>query len=124
VDLVAGKRILVVEDEALIAVMLVDILKGLGAEVVGPAATVEQALTIVESVTIDAAILDVNLRNVRVDPLSDKLRARGVPLVFATGYGKSFTATTKGAPVLDKPYSSESVASALRLCLTPPALHL
>lgn len=122
-DLVAGKRILVVEDEALIAALLVDILKELGAEVVGPAATVEQALAIVERETIDAAILDVNLRNVRVDPLADKLRAQGVPLVFTTGYGKSFSATTKGAPVLDKPYSSESVASALRLCMAPPALH-
>jgi len=122
-DIVAGRRILVVEDEALVAAMLLDILADLGAVVVGPAATVEQALLIAESEEIDAAILDVNLRNVRVDPLADMLRAREVPVVFTTGYGQSVTATTKGAPVLDKPYSSERVASALRLCLSslPPS---
>ena len=116
-DLVTGKKILVVEDEALVAAMLVDILKSLGAEIVGPAATLERALAIAEDATIDAAILDVNLRDVRVDPLADRLRKRGVPLVFTTGYGQSAVQTAQGAPVLDKPYSSERVASALRFCL-------
>ena len=118
-DLVTGKKILVVEDEALVAAMLVDILKSLGAEIVGPAATLERALAIAEDATIDAAILDVNLRDVRVDPLADRLRKRGVPLVFTTGYGQSAVQTAQGAPVLDKPYSSERVASALRFCLAP-----
>ena len=117
-DIIVGKRILVVEDEALVAAMLVDILEELRAKVVGPAATLEQALAMAEGTLIDAAILDVNLRNVRVDPLADKLRERGVPLVFTTGYGTSIPATTKQAPVLDKPYSGARVASALHICLT------
>ena len=116
-DIIAGKKILVVEDEALVAAALVDTLTSLGAEIVGPAATLARAFAIAEDATIDAAILDVNLRDVRVDPLADRLRERGVPIVFTTGYGQSAIQTTKGAPVLDKPYSSERLASALRLCL-------
>jgi len=84
-----GKRILVVEDEALIAAMVEDMLMELGATVVGPASSIAQALVLVNSDDFDAAVLDVNIRSEQVDPIADILMARNVPIVFATGYGAS-----------------------------------
>lgn len=89
----AGWRILVVEDEYLIAMDLADRLGDLGAEVIGPAGSVAQALEIVESgaCRIDGAVLDVNLRDERVYPVADALTARGVRFVFASGYDAGLT---------------------------------
>jgi CheY-like chemotaxis protein len=80
-------RILVVEDEYLIAVTLRDQLEGVGSIVVGPVPSVERAIKAIESdPEIDAAILDVNLGGVKVYPVADALLARKVPFVFASGY--------------------------------------
>ena len=68
-----GKRILVVEDEALIAVMVEDMLSEMGSIVVGPAATIEQALALARAEEIDGAVLDVNVRGERIDPVADAL---------------------------------------------------
>jgi CheY-like chemotaxis protein len=83
-----GSRLLVVEDEYLIAADLKDSLESLGAEVVGPAASVEEALRLIETSgdKLDGAVLDVNLRGERVFPVADALGARGVPFIFASGY--------------------------------------
>jgi CheY-like chemotaxis protein len=108
-----GKRILVVEDEALIAVMVEDMLTDMGSVVVGPAATIEQALALARSEEIDGAVLDVNVRGERIDPVADALSARGVPMLFATGYGEVRLASGAAATVIDKPYTQEKLARGL-----------
>jgi DNA-binding LytR/AlgR family response regulator len=83
-----GRRLLVVEDEYLIAADLTASLESLGVEVIGPAASVEEALSLVENNRgrLDGAVLDINLRDQRVYPVADLLTACGVPFVFTTGY--------------------------------------
>ena len=84
--MVAVHRVLLVEDEYLLAARVADEF-GLGVEAVGPAASVEQALELIEhGGHLDAAVLDINLRGDVVYPVADALRARGVPFVFVTGY--------------------------------------
>jgi DNA-binding response OmpR family regulator len=112
-----GKRILVVEDEALIAVMVEDMLIDMGSDVVGPAATIEAALALARAEAIDAAILDVNVRGERIDPVADALMARGVPVLFATGYGEVKLASGATATVIDKPYTQEKLARGLALAM-------
>ena len=80
-------RILVVEDEAMIAMLVEEMVLDFGSEVVGPAAKMEEALRLASDASLDAAILDVNVGGAVVYPVADLLRARGVPIIFATGYG-------------------------------------
>lgn len=82
------RRVLVVEDEYLIAADLAEWLAGCGIGVVGPAGSVEDALKLVETegARIDGGVLDVNVGDQRVYPVADALAARGIPFVFATGY--------------------------------------
>lgn len=108
-----GKRILVVEDEALIAVMVEDMLSEMGCSVVGPAATIAQALELAQASDVDGAVLDVNVRGERIDPVADVLAARGVPMLFATGYGEVRLASGAPATVIDKPYTQEKLARGL-----------
>ena len=115
-----GKRILLVEDEVLIAEMVVDMLEGLGATVIGPATALETGLTLAASEDFDAAVLDVNLRGKRIDPIADVLIARGVPVVFATGYGKAAGTARGDAEAIDKPYTQDRLASALWRAMTAP----
>ena len=112
-----GKRILVVEDEALIAVMVEDMLMEMGSDVVGPAATIEAALAMARVEAIDAAILDVNVRGERIAPVADALMARGVPVLFATGYGEVKLASGAATTVIDKPYTQEKLARGLALAM-------
>jgi CheY-like chemotaxis protein len=84
-----GRRVLVVEDEYLLAKGILDEFAKLGVETIGPANTVERALELVEhGGHLDGAVLDVKVRDDMVFPVADALRARGVPFVFATGYKK------------------------------------
>jgi DNA-binding response OmpR family regulator len=108
-----GKRILVVEDEVLIAVMVEDMLSDLGTTVIGPAATISDAMALAEAEDIDAAILDVNVRGVRIDPVAEVLRARSIPVLFATGYGEVKLLNGQQATVIDKPYSREKLLHGL-----------
>ena len=98
----SGKRVLVVEDEAMIADMVEDMLSQLGA-VVGPAGTLAKGLELARSEVLDAAMLDVNIRSERIDPMVEVLRARAVPFVFATGYGDAIGAAMAGVNILEKP---------------------
>jgi len=82
----AGRRVLIVEDRYLIASEIAEDVRGLGAEVAGPCATVAQATELVAREEVDAALLDVNLDGELVFPLADLLAAKGVPIVFLTGY--------------------------------------
>lgn len=82
-----GKRILVVEDDYIIAIDLALTLEECGAEVIGPAGSVADACELIASEgRLDGAVLDINLGRERAFPIADELRARGVPFVFATGY--------------------------------------
>jgi CheY-like chemotaxis protein len=110
---IPGKRVLVVEDEVLIAEMVVDMLKDLGATVVGPATSLAEGLALARSEKIDAAVLDVNLRGESIDPIAELLQGRGIPVLFATGYGMAAASSRRNAPVIDKPYTQERLASAL-----------
>ena len=84
---VRGLRVLIVEDEVLISMLLEEILGELGCEVVGTPSTVAAALDIIDRTALDAATLDLNLAGEDSDPVAVALAARGTPFVFATGYG-------------------------------------
>lgn len=113
-----GKRILIVEDEPIVAMAVEDILLDLGCDVVGPAYTLGQALDLVEKETFDAAVLDINLHGERSYPAAEALASLGVPFAFATGYApyRSHFDTTI-APVLEKPYSRAQLEALLRRIL-------
>ncbi|HYZ41376.1 MAG TPA: response regulator [Stellaceae bacterium] len=82
-----GMKILVVEDEFLVAMLLQDMLESAGCTVSGPIAHVAEALDAVDHETYDAAVLDVNLGGERIDPVAHALSDRNIPFVFVTGYG-------------------------------------
>jgi len=118
--MVAGKRILLVEDEALIAILLEDMVAALGATVVGVEAQLDAAIARAETEDLDGAILDVNLGGQRSYGVADALRLRGIPYVFATGYGEfGVDQSHRDAPVLVKPYSDADVAQALETLFAP-----
>ena len=116
----SGKRVLVVEDEALVAAMVEDILADLGAVLVATATNIDRATELAQSETIDVAVLDVNVRGRRVDPVADILRQRGIPFVFATGYGATMSTASRDV-VIDKPYTPAKLAEALARALGLPA---
>lgn len=106
-----GKRILVLEDEFLIALEASEALEDFGATVVGPAHDIETALELVRSSVIDAALLDVNIRGALSLPVAAALEEKGVLVVFATGYGDSLATGGHGA-VIGKPYTRSQLAEA------------
>jgi CheY-like chemotaxis protein len=111
---IRGLRLLVVEDEALVAMLLEDMLIDLGCTVVGIAGNIPDALSRLVNTDADGAVLDVNLGGEMVFPVADALAARGTPFVFATGYGRTgLDERYPRAPVLTKPYSRDALAEAL-----------
>ena len=99
------QRVLIVEDEALVGMALEDALQFLGMDVAGVAGTVDEALAHIESNKFDGAILDVQLHGKTVLPVAELLERRGIPFVFATGYGKAGVPEKyRDAPVLQKPF--------------------
>jgi PAS domain S-box-containing protein len=114
-----GARVLIVEDAVLLALELETGLSEAGASVVGPAYELEEALALLDQ-PIDAAVLDANLNGRSVTPVAELLQQRGVPFVFATGYGE--TGGAPGgftAPVIRKPYDVTQVAAAVAELLAP-----
>ena len=106
----AAKTIMVVEDEALVALSLHDFLSELGYSVVGPVGRVTEALRILNQRPVDAAILDVNLAGEFVYPLAELLRARNIPFVFATGYSsESIDPRFGDISVLQKPIDRQTL---------------
>jgi CheY-like chemotaxis protein len=118
-----GRRVLVVEDEAMIAMLVEDMLADLGCVVVGPANRLEEAMELLASdAAVDVALLDVNLAGQPVFTLADALRARHIPAIFATGYGEvGLREVDRGAPVLHKPFRATELASALAEALRKTA---
>ena len=111
----AGRRVLVVEDEPLIAMLLEDMLSDLSVEAAQMADSVPAALEAVAGLEgVDGAILDMNLRGRSVEPVADALADRGIPFVFASGYGADGVVDRhSGAPVLAKPFRKEALEQAL-----------
>lgn len=107
-----GLRVLLVEDEMLVCMDIEDMLAELGCTVVGPAASVDQALEFIRDELVDMAVLDVNLGKERSYPVADKLRARGVPFLLSTGYAE-VEVEYRDHPRLQKPFSQQQFADAL-----------
>jgi len=100
-----GLRVLIVEDEALIAMLIEDMLVDLGCIVVGVANSLEAGLKQVVSEEFDAAVVDVNLNGAESYPIAHSLKARSIPFVFSTGYGgKALPQALRNVPVLVKPF--------------------
>jgi CheY-like chemotaxis protein len=111
-----GLRVLLVEDEDLVAMVIEDHLLDLGCEVAGVACRLEDALEKAREIDVDAALLDVNLAGQLSYPVALALQERGVPFTFVTGYGlKGVPAELTGAAVIAKPFTEGQIASALKL---------
>jgi DNA-binding LytR/AlgR family response regulator len=120
-DFLMDKRILVVEDEFILASDLAHFLESRGAKIVGPASSVESALPLVEGQQLDGAVLDVNLGKERVYPVADALTARGVPIVFATGYDellmqREYIAVPRCLKPINKDALVKALARAMSTC--------
>ena len=101
-----GLRVLIVEDEFMIAMAVEAVVIDAGGVVVDIAATLDQALAIAQSADFDAALLDINLNGDTSFPVADVLRERGIPYAFVTGYGRQMVPHQfSDAPVLTKPYA-------------------
>lgn len=113
--IVSGRRVLVVEDEYLVALGLDDNLRSLGYTVVGPVASLAAALAAASTERLDAAILDVNLAGEPVYPAAAILSERGIPFIFCSGYTGSVRMPPEfaDAPRVAKPYTSRVIADAL-----------
>ena len=106
----AGRRILVVEDEMLIAACIEEILQNLGCIVVGPAGRLDTALRLAADEALDAAVLDVNIRGEQVYPVAEKLIQRRIPFVLASGYGNwALPEAFRDQPRLTKPFTHKQL---------------
>ena len=117
----AAKRVLIVEDEALLALHLEDLLTDLGHQVVGHAMRVDVAMELARAGDIDFAILDINVAGTKSFPVADILCERSVPFTFATGYGaEGLMDGYRDFPVLRKPYTQKdlerTIAQVFREC--------
>lgn len=109
-----ARRILVVEDEILISMLLEDMLTDLGYEVAGTASGVDEAKALADRLEIHAAILDVNLNGGDVYPVAEVLERRSIPFIFATGYGeRSLPPAYQHRPTLQKPFEQTTLAQQL-----------
>ena len=115
----SGRRILVVEDESLVAMLLETILEDMGCTPVGPVANIDEALAVVAGdQALDGALLDVNVAGREVFPVADALKAAGVPFVFSTGYGEGgLPDHWRGQSTIQKPFTEAAVRDALMKAL-------
>lgn len=117
----SSRRILIVEDESLVAMLLETILEDMGCVTVGPISNIEDALTLLsgdEAGTLDGALLDVNVAGREVFPVADVLKARGVPFVFSTGYGQGgLPDEWRNQATIQKPFTEAAVEQALMTAL-------
>jgi CheY-like chemotaxis protein len=103
----SGRRILVIEDEMMVLMLVEDMLADLGCKSVTAAATVEQALALIGAHDFDAALLDMNLNGTKSHDVAQALATHNVPFAFATGYSSlDISGGYRGLPVLRKPFSS------------------
>jgi CheY-like chemotaxis protein len=112
-------RILVVEDESLVAMLIEEYLTDFGCAPTCSVSRVGKALKALKNTEVDAAVLDVNIAGESVVPIAEALEQRGVPFIFASGYGRSgVDERWAGRPVLQKPFSAKELHAALIACVT------
>jgi CheY-like chemotaxis protein len=114
-----GLRVLIIEDESMVAMLMEDMLHDLGCTVVGMVARFDDALKqATDGPAFDVALLDVNLHGQQTFPVAEALAARGARFVFATGYGEAILPPSlQGGPILQKPFEQEALERALRRAL-------
>lgn len=114
----SGVRVLIVEDEFTVAMMIEDALEALGCEIVSSASRIAQARDIAEAGDIDVAVLDVNVAGTPVFPIAQILRERQIPFLFSTGYGAgSVPDEFSGYELVGKPFSESELTRKLSLTL-------
>jgi len=117
-----SKRILVVEDELMIRMLLDGMLGDLGHVVAAEAGGIDEALALAKDTDFDIAILDVNLNGQPINPVVEILIERGLPFVFATGYGqRGVPEPYRGHPSLQKPFQADALARALDAAVSKAA---
>jgi DNA-binding response OmpR family regulator len=110
-----GARVLVVEDESLLAETLCDLIQDAGCEPVGPAASVAAAMSLIDQGSIDVAVLDIRLVQEMSYPIAYVLRRRGIPLVFLTSYQqRNLPADLGDAILIEKPFSAPLLIEIVR----------
>jgi DNA-binding response OmpR family regulator len=107
------RNVLVLEDEAFIAMMLQDELETLGIHVIGPINNLKSAILLAETSELDGALLDLNINGVQATAVADKLQARGIPFIFVTGYDRPVGLKYRDAKVLHKPFTEIELRMAL-----------
>lgn len=113
----AGLRVLVVEDEMLISLLVEDVLTDQECIIVGPFSEVATALAAARSEAVDLAVLDVNVKGVKVYPVAEALERRGVPFLFLSGYGETaIPAEHPGWVVCPKPFNEQALVAMLVHC--------
>lgn len=117
-----GLRVLLVEDEIMVALLLEEMLAELGHTVVGPVARLDRALEMTQREPLDAALLDVNINGSEVYPVAEALAARGIPFAFVTGYGGNGLRTLYcDRPTLQKPFRRRDLGELFaQLCRSRP----
>ena len=114
--------VLVVEDEALIAMLVEDMLHDSGSEMVGSAGKLTDAVDLARKAQADVALLDLNLKGKLAYPVADVLRGRGMPIVFTSGYGSAgLIERFQDCPMLDKPFDQPSLEHAIHTVLSSNA---
>jgi CheY-like chemotaxis protein len=109
-----GLKVFLVEDEAMIRMMVVDMLEELGHSVAAEAGSLDKALELARSSEFDVAILDVNLNGEVIVPVAEVIQARGIPIIFSTGYGAAgLPEAFRNLPSLQKPFQLEALAAAI-----------
>lgn len=110
-----GRRVLIVEDESLVAMLLETILEDMECIPVGPASNIDDGEVLArDTADLDAALLDVNVAGRQVFPVAEILKARGVPFVFSTGYGEGgLPEEWRGQPTIQKPFTEAAIRDAL-----------
>jgi DNA-binding NtrC family response regulator len=110
-----GGRIFVVDDETMIRMLLDDMLSDIGCTMTVEAGTINDAMVLARKADFDVAILDVNLNGYPITPVAEILERRGLPFVFATGYGeRGVPEAFRAYPTLQKPFQSEALLDALQ----------
>lgn len=109
----AQRRVLVVEDEPLVAILLDEALQDGGYEVVGPVENLKSAIQLAGSERIDVAVLDINIDGTISDAVADRLLARGIPFIFVSGEQKDLGLRYGAVPLLRKPFSADDLYRAV-----------
>jgi CheY-like chemotaxis protein len=118
-------RILVVEDEAMVSMLLEDMVQDCGDDILGPVARFEEALALAQAAEFDIAVLDLNLNGTLSYPIAEVVRQRGIPIIFATGYGSDgLRDSFRDCQTLQKPFSQGDFAQAVAVACGLSSNHV